>query len=455
MTGLTGKRLRVGVIKITGYKRLDAVAVELDPHNNFVEITGRNNQGKSSFLEAIQVGLCGGRAIPPMPVREGYDQAQIIIDLGEIVVERIISKDRKHKLAVRTSSGAVLKADQAVLDEAFGALTFDPLQFMHMEPRHQKAQLMELVDLGFDPDEMEAQRKQLLAAKDDAEKNKTRLENTLAKMPAPSADAPEAELSTAQVLEEYQQAAGQHRQHEDAIRALAAEDARRKTLLARKAEIEYQISQLQIELESVTAQSDGLAGYIEITEYSLREAELHLPNLPALKAKLDNIEQLNQKYRETAAYDATENELADAQGAHAKAVQAIEALDVRKVKALAEAKMPVDGLSFDESGLVYNSLPLKQASSSEQLRVCVGMAMALHPQLRTILIKDGSLLDSVSKAILQQMADDQEYLLLLETVSEETVSTPGRIVIEDGTQALEAAPDMDSIDFGQGGGDEL
>lgn len=105
-------------------------------------------------------------------------------------------------------------------------------------------------------------------------------------------------------------------------------------------------------------------------------------------------------------------------------------IDAQKAAGVAAAKMPVEGLSFDAEGITYNGVPFAQASSAEQLRVSTAMAMALNPDLRVIRITDGSLLDSHSMAMLQELASENDYQVWVEVV-DETDDAPG-VVIEDG-----------------------
>ena len=93
------------------------------------------------------------------------------------------------------------------------------------------------------------------------------------------------------------------------------------------------------------------------------------------------------------------------------------------------AEFPVDGLGFDESGVTYQGVPFKQASSAEQLRVSLAMAIALNPKLRVIRIADGSLLDSDNLALIEAAAKESDYQVWIEMVGDGN----GRgIVIEDG-----------------------
>ena len=79
--------------------------------------------------------------------------------------------------------------------------------------------------------------------------------------------------------------------------------------------------------------------------------------------------------------------------------------------------------------MTYNGQPLGQASAAEQLRAATAIAAALNPTVRVIRIADGSLLDSDSRAALEDMARAENFQIWLELVDE---SGELGIVIEDG-----------------------
>jgi hypothetical protein len=97
--------------------------------------------------------------------------------------------------------------------------------------------------------------------------------------------------------------------------------------------------------------------------------------------------------------------------------------------------MPVEGLTFDATGLFYRGVPLEQASDGEKLMVSLGISMALNPTLRVLSIKDGSLLDEKNKSIIRKtlaekkIEDGEGYQLWYESVG-----TDGKagILIEEG-----------------------
>ena len=109
-----------------------------------------------------------------------------------------------------------------------------------------------------------------------------------------------------------------------------------------------------------------------------------------------------------------------------------------KAQKLAEAKLPVEGLTFDEAGVSLATLPFDQASDAERLRVSVAMGIALNPKLRVMLIRDGSLLDAANLELIKKMAEEHNMQIWIERVgSGPEVS----VLIEDGTvaRASEAA----------------
>ncbi|MGN8821735.1 hypothetical protein ACTNC1_12740, partial [Atopobiaceae bacterium HCP3S3_A4] len=95
----------------------------------------------------------------------------------------------------------------------------------------------------------------------------------------------------------------------------------------------------------------------------------------------------------------------------------------------ASATFPVEGLGFDETGVTFKGVPFSQASSAEQIRVSLAMAMALNPTLRVIRILDGSLLDDDSMQMVADAAKEGGYQVWIERVSDPSESA---IVIEDG-----------------------
>ena len=107
----------------------------------------------------------------------------------------------------------------------------------------------------------------------------------------------------------------------------------------------------------------------------------------------------------------------------------LELLDEEKRTLIAGAKFPVDGMGFGDEGITLNGLPLEQASSAEQLRASFAMCAALNPELRVALIRDGSLLDDDSFALIEEMALADDMQVWVEVVGKAGECS---VLIEDG-----------------------
>jgi hypothetical protein len=97
--------------------------------------------------------------------------------------------------------------------------------------------------------------------------------------------------------------------------------------------------------------------------------------------------------------------------------KAIEAIESDRKSLLSSAAMPVPGLSFNDTCLTYNSIPLAQCSDGEKLMVSLGISMALNPTMRVLRIKDGSLLDQKNRKIITDQIKDKDFQLWMESVS--------------------------------------
>jgi hypothetical protein len=85
---------------------------------------------------------------------------------------------------------------------------------------------------------------------------------------------------------------------------------------------------------------------------------------------------------------------------------------------IAKAQYPVPGLGFNDGEVFYNGLPFTQASNAEQIKVSIAMGMIGNPKLRVMRIKDGSLLDSDSMAVVEDMAAKNDFQVFMEVVDE-------------------------------------
>ena len=398
------------IVRLTASNVKRLKAVEITPDGTLQVITGRNAQGKTSVLDAIWLALGGGAASREIsrPIRAGEDEASVTLDLGDLIVSRTWDENGKTALTVTAADGARYRSPQTLLDQLVGKLSFDPLAFTRLKPAEQREALLDL--LGLDFTDADRERARLYDQRLDTGR-KAHAYGDLPKLPK---DAPVREVSAATVLDRIGTAQRQRRAIDDLL-SYATTRRNRAVDLAR------QIEQLTKDLEAIERQ-------IAATETQIDAAPVP-EDMDALRAELEGIESRNTEARENARILAAREAQKALEGEYTDLSHAIDGIDARKADALAAAEMPVEGLGFDDQGVTFRGVPFSQASSAEQIRVSLAMAMALNPTLRVIRILDGSLLDADSMAAITAMASDADYQVWVERVDDATGSA---VVIEDG-----------------------
>ena len=202
-----------------------------------------------------------------------------------------------------------------------------------------------------------------------------------------------------------------------ATRAKAAVDDARKAVEDAKAALE--VAQKNLD----TARSDSRAA-----TQAMNDAGTPM-NTAELGERLEGLEATNAAIRSNNTARAKAAERQRLREAYESLTKRIQAIDERKAQALAAAVFPVEGLGFDDTDVTYQGVPLSQASSAEQIRVSVAMAMALNPELRVLRIMDGSLLDSDAMEAIRAQVADGDFQVWIERVGD---ADDGAVIIEDG-----------------------
>jgi len=423
----------VKIVKLQAKDILRLSAVEITPEGNTVVISGKNAAGKSSVLNAIWLALGGGdatRALPE-PVRKGAGTGDVSVDLGDIMVTKKFKKGKTPRLEVTSADGASFPSPQAMLDELVGRLSFDPLAFAQAPAKEQLTTLMDI--LGIDADALEKKRKGIYDERTTANREVRRLESLMQGFSGDYKDAPDEEVSGGEIIDQMQTASIAYRKRDEAERRrreIAAELVHKNTL----------IDEMKAKLAALEEEEQALRTKVATATQEFDQAIESATNVTApaeLEVKLTTIEDTNRLVREKKQHAQVKGELHDAQMVVFALNDQIAKLDEEKKSAVEEANLPVEGLGLDEDGVTLNDLPFRQASSAEQLRTSLALAMALNPKLRVVRITDGSLLDEANMRMIEEMADEQDFQVWVEVVDS---SGQLGIYIEDGHVAAEAEP---------------
>ena len=438
--------MRITAAAIHDFKRIKSVELAPPADASVILIGGKNAQGKSSILDALTAAIGGGRALPAEPIRRGAKEAEITIEFdgGALTVHRVIKAKGSH-LEVRNADG-VVKSPQAMLDQLVAARFLDPLAFLALPAKEQRAQLMKLIPEAERIDGLNEKREKAFARRTEIGRDQAKAQGELERLRAVTGDVGTpidvAKLSAEKAAFAELQRAG------DGL-GNAKELATRAVQLAEQAitSTRSTIEDLEKRLAAARAQLDADRTALEAAQLAELEAKKKLAHAAEewaatapRRAELDEqLAKADAHNRAVFEAEAHRKRLAEAEAEakkldddYAACTKAIATVDERKAAILAAAKLPVDGLTVDDAGVMLNGVPFAQASAAERLRVSLALAMAASPNLDDVWVRDGALLDEDSLRAIAEQATAAGKRVWIERVG---TADPGVIVIADGQVA--------------------
>lgn len=415
------KELRIVELRSENIKKLKVV--NITPDGNMVYITGENGAGKSSVLDSIEMALSGRNSIPDKPIRDGEEKGEITVDLGEYIVTRTF-KEHSKTLKVSSKDGATYSSPQDMLNNIVGKLSFDPTHFLTLPEKEQRKILLDLI--GVDVIPINETRTAKYEERTILGRSIKDLVGRLGGRAVKEKYGKE-EYSAKDILDEIQKENDKRNKVQDLIREINNGVSHQNTCKGN-------ISNKEKEIENLKEEISGLEDVIisidaELIDHAKEKEAIELGNIDELKEKLGKVEEVNAAIRSNNEARKIQTELNTYEESKKFLTIEIEKIDQQKEDMIANAKMPIKGLSFSDDAVVFEGIPLKQVNSADQFKICLAMGMALNPQLKVILFKNGSLLDKKNLKYVAKLAEKNNYQIWIERVDE---SGEMGIVIEDG-----------------------
>lgn len=421
---------RILGLKVENMMRVKCVHVL--PSGNVIKIGGKNDSGKTSLLNSIDLACRGGSgSVCEQPVRQGAFEGNVDIDLGDILVHKRFKINGSPVLKVSMKDGTPVKSPQAILDALCSKITFDPLSWMNMEPPKQKDLLAKLV--GVDLERLKLKRAKLYDERTLTNRDLAQKRAKLATM-VPVTDAPAEEVSVGSVMESLNAL-----RKRNADKSTTRETCRLNQVALESDTKEWnalgvEITRLESELNAKKKTHAEMGGEISndnlaLTKLKEAVAALVDESEQPLLDEINGLDQKNAKVRDAAARKAVVAEVDHLSTKEVQQTSAIEALDAEKEELLKNAKFPLEGLSFDDSGVLLSGLPFEQAGTATKLRASIAIGLALNPKLRVVLIRNGDQLDDDSMAVLTEMADKMDCQIWVEICRDLDRAS---VIIEDG-----------------------
>ncbi len=402
----------VGVY-VDAFKRIRVARVTPTP-TGLIQVRGRNAQGKSSFIEAMKATLKGASGKIELPILEGQHGAEVVVDLGDLVVRRRWKRgsDGKAKtsVTVEDADGREKRSPQAVLDSLMAHMA-DPVAFMGLKPAEQVKMVLAILGVDVELAGLEETEQEAMDERTHLGRDLKRLEGAFAELDAELSGIPVPKAAgTVQELTAQLQVAKDQNAAKDAAGAAAeAAKARGVEAAARLVRLREETDKLEAE---ISEQRNAYTAAAEI--FNTTDVVDVTPLVDALAAHEDNSRHLGR----LELLEAKRIDYGDAQCAHEAGEAAVAEARVAIAQLLGAAQFPVDGMAYDHvaKSLTLNGIPLAQLSQGEQVRVSAAVAMSGDPVIRVLFVREGSLLDDVSLMQLAEHAERAKFQVFCEIV---------------------------------------
>lgn len=407
--------IKINKLEIENVKRVKAVKVDFTP-NGLNLIGGKNNQGKTSVLDAIAWALGGNKYRPSKAEREGSvipPYLHIVLSNG-LVVER---KGKNSELKVLDPNGQ--KAGQQLLNSFVEELAIDLPKFMNSTSKEKANILLRIIGVGDKLFELERKEQEIYNQRRTIGQIADQKEKFAKEQPY-FTDAPKELISASDLIKQQQEILAKNGENQRKRQNLSQIEALRASQGQEIARLEAQLAQLKEAYmktgeDLAIARKDALDLIDESTE--------------ALESNIQQIDEINRKVRANLDKDKAETDASDYRAQYDKLTTSIEDVRKQKTDLLANADLPLEGLSVEEGDLIYNGQRWDNMSGADQLRVSTAIVRKLKPECGFILLDK---LEQMDVDTLQEFGQwlEQEGLQAIAT----RVSTGEEcsILIEDG-----------------------
>lgn len=463
---MTKNTLRIIEFQARAVKALKAVTIK-PGDKSIVKLTGRNRQGKSSILDAIWMGLGGKSCIPSKPIREGEENGEVFLDLGEFTVTRKITSNGEY-LQVQNKEGFKASKPQEFLSSKLGNRARNPLEFMRLRPDEQVKALQDMVSVQVDPEKfseitglpsngidfehnpvgvLDQAYKHLFEKRTDANRKVKDLEGALKSISGQiPAGMDQTEPVSVQVLFAERQTLEAKKAANDKQREALARDTAKLETLERNietidskiAEFENQLVKLRDNRQVIVMQHQELDG--ELAGCRLAIEQLIDPDFSEIDARIAAADETNRIANLVKQHSEALTTHSEASEYSQYLSDCLTNLKVYKTELIQAAGLPVAGLGFDNGEVTYNGIPLSQASTREQIEVSCGICAAENPSIGILTVDIGfAELDRSGQEALLNFAKEKDLQIWCTKVSEEP-EADGFHIYEGSLVAVDGVP---------------
>lgn len=364
--------VKINSLELENVKRVKAVKLE-PTASGLTVVGGKNNQGKTSVLDAIAWALGGAKYKPSQAQREGsLVEPQLHIELSNgMVVERL---GKNGSLKVTDPSGQ--KGNQSLLDGFISQFALDLPKFMEADKNTKAKILLQIIGVGdklsvFDKQESELYNRRTEIGRIADQKKK------YADEMVQWDGVPEEIVSAAELIQQQQEILARNGRNQELRNQV-------KNLEAQKTLLEQRIEEAQKALNAMHEQFAELMEKLSIANTNAKD--LQDESTAELEESIANIDSTNAKVRDNLNKQRAQEEADEYKRQYGDLTTQIEEVRKSRMELLNGVEMPLDDLSVQDGELIYKGQKWDNMSGSDQLKVATAIVRKTNPQCGFVLL---------------------------------------------------------------------
>ena len=424
--------IKILSLVVENFKNIEKT--EVDFAGRSAIIIGKNGAGKSSLIQAICSPI-DSNYIPAKPIKKGEERGSIELTIGGNLNGEdetytlglyFSDKHKKGRITISNSDGETVSGGKKLIEEIDGNIGFDIQEFINLGVTSNgsisKPGTQEQIEIlkGLMPRDILKQMHDL------------------------DVEYEEDYTSRADVNREVLHAKAKLEGHEYSQEELdyykEAKDT--KEIVSKMSNIEKELenfnrvkSGVETLFDSIPLDQEDLLTLkekVEALEIKIKEDQEKFkkgvawldgkikPSIETLNDELSDANQHNDKVKEIKELEVSQIAIRELQTSSETKTKRLEAIKKEKKDIFASSPLPVKDLTFDDEGIYFKGLPFVESQHPTSTVIAIGakIAMALNPNLRMLVIKDGSLLDKKTLKWLIGICEKENYQLFIEKVAD-------------------------------------
>jgi len=420
-------------IELKNFKAIEEFEREFE--GNVYLVTGENEIGKSTLLQAITILLTGDRSANLLKLgkEKGFAKATIKNESVEYEVEiRFTESNPRGTLTITTAEG--MKSDnKSMIQKIFNYVDFDANEFVSWsataEGKRKQVEVVksllpakvteELAQLEIDITATRESRKEVNAqfkankaiidksqfTDDDVKKYKEEIDITELQNKRMSIGSLNLEIG--EVLKRYDE------RQIDIDGFASITEQREETL-------EQDIKELQDELIEYSKQRKE---ELNILNEKQSKAKKHLKDNPVqsidpIEEEIEKAQDHNNLHYQVKEFANVSQQLKKIEKERIEFNDKINKKEDRKAELMRSSKLPIDGLTFTEDGLFLDKIPFApgEVSTSQEMEVAAKLIIAKNPTVKVFKIAQGESLGTEKLRAIVEFAKKNGYQGFIEEV---------------------------------------